>query len=84
MPTNAKQKTLKDIIVRYDLQPGDIGKVVYLHAVIYAEEYGLDHTFEGYVASGLAEFAQSFNTTRASECFPCWNKEPPNPSARRR
>lgn len=64
MPTNAKQRTLKDIIVRHDLQPGDMGNVVNLHAVVYAEEYGFDHTFEGYVASGLAEFAQSFNSIK--------------------
>jgi len=50
--------------VRYDLQPGDIGNVIYLHAVVYAEEYGLDHTFEVYVASGLAEFTQSFNSIK--------------------
>ena len=64
MPTNAKERTLKDISVRYDLQPGDMGNVVYLHAIVYAEEYGFDHTFEGYVASGLGEFAQSFNSNK--------------------
>jgi N-acetylglutamate synthase-like GNAT family acetyltransferase len=64
MPNNAKQQFLKDMNVRYNLQPGDMGKVVYLHAIIYAEEYGFDHTFEGYVASGLAEFAQTFNAAR--------------------
>ncbi len=61
MPSNAKQRSLKDINVRYNLQPGDIGNVVYLHAFVYAEEYGLNHTFEGYVAAGLSEFAESFN-----------------------
>ena len=64
MHTNTKQQSLKDINVRYDLQPGDIGNVVYLHAVVYAEEYGLDHTFEVYVASGLAEFIKSFNSIK--------------------
>ncbi|MFX1301561.1 MAG: GNAT family N-acetyltransferase [Promethearchaeota archaeon] len=64
MSSNTKQRILKDVNVRYNLQPGDIGKVIYLHAVVYAEEYGLDHTFEGYVASGLAEFAQSFNAIK--------------------
>ena len=64
MPNNAKQQFLKDMNVRYNLQPGDMGKVIYLHAVIYAEEYDFDHTFEGYVASGLAEFTQTFNAVK--------------------
>ena len=64
MPNNAKQQILKDMNVRYNLQPGDMGKVIYLHAVIYAEEYDFDHTFEGYVASGFAEFAQTFNAVK--------------------
>jgi len=64
MPSNTKQRILKDINVSYNLQPGDMGKVIYLHAVVYAEEYGFDHTFEGYVASGLSEFAQSFSSNK--------------------
>jgi len=61
---NANDRSLKDVKVRYDLQPGDIGNIVYLHAVVYAKEYGFDHSFEGYVAAGLAEFAQSFNPNK--------------------
>ncbi len=50
-----------EIILRSNLQPGDIGAVVSLHGSLYATEYHLDHTFEGYVAAGLAEFAISYH-----------------------
>jgi GNAT superfamily N-acetyltransferase len=31
---------------------------------LYAKEYGYDQTFEAYVASGLAEFVQSFSSDK--------------------
>jgi GNAT superfamily N-acetyltransferase len=49
--------------IRHDLRPGDIGYLIYLHGVLYAQEYGWDHTFEGYVAGPLAEFGK-FHTDR--------------------
>ena len=48
-----------DIRIRHYLNPGDIGYVTYLHGVLYAEEYGWDHTFEAYVAVPFGEFAKS-------------------------
>jgi ribosomal protein S18 acetylase RimI-like enzyme len=42
-----------------DLKPGDIGYLTWLHGVLYASEYGWDHTFEAYVAGPLADFAKS-------------------------
>jgi GNAT superfamily N-acetyltransferase len=47
------------ISIRTDLCPGDIGMVVYLHGVIYAEEQGWDSTFDAYVAGPIAEFVKS-------------------------
>jgi GNAT superfamily N-acetyltransferase len=35
-----------------------------MHGIVYKQEYGYDTTFEAYVASGLAEFAESFKPGR--------------------
>lgn len=45
-----------NIRIRHEFVPGDIGKLVALHGLLYAQEYGFDHTFEAYVAGPLAEF----------------------------
>lgn len=44
------------IALRTELVPGDLGRIIGLHGVVYAREYGFDTTFEAYVASPLAEF----------------------------
>jgi N-acetylglutamate synthase-like GNAT family acetyltransferase len=46
------------VTVRHDLRPGDMGRVIALHGVLYAEEHGFDHRFEAYVAETVAEFGQ--------------------------
>ena len=49
------------MIIRTDIRPGDIGYLIYLHGIVYAREYHLDYTFEGYVAAGLGEFTKTFD-----------------------
>jgi GNAT superfamily N-acetyltransferase len=41
--------------IRQNLQPGDVGWLVWLHGVIYAREQGWNHTFEAYVAGPLSD-----------------------------
>jgi GNAT superfamily N-acetyltransferase len=47
-----------DVTIRHDLRPGDMGRVIAMHGVLYAEEYGFDHGFEAYVAETVAEFGK--------------------------
>jgi len=56
--------SLEDISIRTELKPGDIGYVIYLHGALYGREYGYGVQFESYVAKGLCEFYEKYNTTR--------------------
>jgi len=55
---------LNDITIRTTLQPGDIGYVVYLHGLLYKQEYDYQTQFEVYVAEGLCEFYHNYNEQR--------------------
>jgi GNAT superfamily N-acetyltransferase len=46
----------RDVVLRHDLRPGDLGAIVRFHGIVYAREYGFDPTFEAYVAGPLADF----------------------------
>jgi len=50
--------------IRTHIKPGDVGYITYLHGTLYAAEYGLDHTFEGYVAAGLGQFAETYDSKK--------------------
>jgi DNA-binding MarR family transcriptional regulator/GNAT superfamily N-acetyltransferase len=52
-------------------RPGDIGWVISRHGALYAEEYGWDETFEGFVAEIAGAFIKSFDAKRER----CWIAE---------
>jgi GNAT superfamily N-acetyltransferase len=59
------EASIKDIAIRTELRPGDMGYVTYLHGIIYGREYGYGIEFESYVAAGLHEFYQSYDPRRS-------------------
>jgi len=52
-------KDIPGINIRHEIKPGDIGYIIYLHGILYAQEYGYDSSFEAYVAKYLTEFANN-------------------------
>lgn len=55
---------LDDIVIRNELQPGDIGYVISLHGRLYSREFGYGIDFESYVAKGLHDFYESYDPAK--------------------
>lgn len=45
-------------------QPGDMGWIVHRQAILYAEEYGWDGTYEGLAAEVVAQFIKNYDPNR--------------------
>ena len=52
-------------------QPGDLGWIVHRQAILYAEEYGWDETFEALAAEIAAQFIKHYDPKRER----CWIAE---------
>jgi DNA-binding MarR family transcriptional regulator/GNAT superfamily N-acetyltransferase len=52
-------------------QPGDLGWIVHRQAILYAEEYGWDETYEGLAAEIGAKFIKNYDPKRER----CWIAE---------
>ena len=55
---------LDEISIRTDLRPGDIGRVIHMHGALYSTEYNYSIQFEMYVAKGLCEFYEEYDSQR--------------------
>lgn len=54
----------EDVSIRTELRPGDIGYIIYLHGDLYKKECNYGIGFETYVAKGLAEFYEQYDTEK--------------------
>ena len=59
-----KEIPQEDIIIRTDIKPGDFGYIIYRHGAMYAKEYNYGVAFEMYVAEGICEFYQNYDSTK--------------------
>ncbi|TJY35937.1 GNAT family N-acetyltransferase [Pontimicrobium aquaticum] len=62
--TNKAVTTLQDITIRTDIKPGDLGYIIHRHGAVYAKEYNHGVSFEMYVAKGICEFYQNYDSTK--------------------
>jgi DNA-binding MarR family transcriptional regulator/GNAT superfamily N-acetyltransferase len=54
-----------------DLRPGDMGWIIHRQALLYAQEYGWDNTFEAMIAKVGGEFIETFD----AKCERAWIAE---------
>lgn len=55
---------VSDIHIRYNLLPGDVGYLIYLHGQLYARESGYNLEFEAYVCKTFYEFLPTYNPAK--------------------
>lgn len=65
---------LEDITIRNELRPGDLGCIIYLHGLLYWQEYGYGTQFEMYVASGVHRFYENYDAEK-DRVWICEHKE---------
>ncbi|MBO9586612.1 MAG: bifunctional helix-turn-helix transcriptional regulator/GNAT family N-acetyltransferase [Flavobacterium sp.] len=51
----------EDITYRYEITPGDIGYIIYLHGAIYGKEYHFSTDFEKYVIKTFYDFLEKYS-----------------------
>jgi GNAT superfamily N-acetyltransferase len=54
----------RQVRIRLADQPGDLGWMIQAHGEVYANEYGLDSSFEALVARIVADFAADYDAGR--------------------
>lgn len=62
--SNDKNEENSDIHIRYNLLPGDVGYLIYLHGHLYARECGYNLEFESYVCKTFYEFLPTYNPAK--------------------
>jgi GNAT superfamily N-acetyltransferase len=50
--------TRAPVTIRHELRPGDLGRIIALHAELYAREYGFGPGFEAYAIETFAEYVR--------------------------
>lgn len=59
-----EETSVSDIHIRYNLLPGDVGYLIYLHGQLYAKESGYNLEFEAYVCKTFYEFLPTYNPAK--------------------
>jgi DNA-binding MarR family transcriptional regulator/GNAT superfamily N-acetyltransferase len=66
-----RRKPAGPVYILRSPEPGELGWIIHRHGALYAEEYGLDQTFEALVARIAAAFIENFDAARER----CWIAE---------
>lgn len=51
----------RNVHIRSELKPGDVGMLIHMHGWIYATEFGYNHLFEGYVCKTFYDLLRTYN-----------------------